>query len=77
MTDMELVLTMLGETSTAELTRARDTQGFTENEKTAHAGGKIAGDTRKNFERQLGRPVVSRSNLLPKKPDQPKLDGSQ
>jgi prophage antirepressor-like protein len=73
MTDMELVLTMLGETSTAELARARDAQGFTENKVTAHAGGKIAGDARKNFERQLGRPVVSRSNFLPKRGDQGQL----
>ena len=73
MTDMELVLTMLGETSTAELARARDAQGFAENKDTAHAGGKIAGDARKNFERQLGESVVSRSNFLPKKGDQEQL----
>ncbi len=73
MTDMELVLTMLGETSTAELSRARDTQGFEENKNAAHSGGKIAGDARKNFEKQLGRPVVSKNNFLPRKPDQPKL----
>lgn len=73
MTDMELVLTMLGETSTAELTRARNAQGFVENEETAHAGGKIAGDARKNFERQLGQSVVSRSNFLPKPADQKQL----
>jgi hypothetical protein len=77
MTDMELVLTMLGETSTAELARARDAQGFTENKETAHAGGKIAGDARKNFERQLGRPVVSRSNFLPKRGDQGQLPESR
>ena len=73
MTDMELVLTMLGETSTAELARSRNVQGFDENKGAAHAGGKIAGDTRKNFEEQLGQPVVSRSNYLPKKPDQKEL----
>ena len=53
MTDMELVLTMLWETSTAELARSRDVQGFDENEDAAHDGGKIAGDARKNFETQL------------------------
>ena len=73
MTDMELVLTMLGETSTAELARARDSQGFSENKETAHAGGKIAGDARENFERQLGRPVVSSSNFLPERGDQRQL----
>ena len=73
MTDMELVLTMLGETSTAELARAKNAQGFEENKGVARSGGKIAGDARKNLERQLGHPVVSRSNFLPKKPDQPEL----
>ncbi len=70
MTDLELVLTMLGETSTAELTRARDAQGFMENQQTAQAGGRIAGDARKNLETQLQRPVVSSSNFLRKKGDQ-------
>ena len=70
MTDLELVLTMLGEASTAELTRARDAQGFMENQQTAHDGGEIAGDARKNLERQLQRPVVSSSNFLPKRGDQ-------
>ena len=73
MTDMELVLTMLGETSTAELARSRDAQGFDENEETAHAGGKVAGDARKNFERELGQSVVSRSNFLPPKRGQDQL----
>ena len=73
MTDLELVLTMLGETSTAELTRARDAQGFMENQQTAHAGGKIAGDARRNLETQLQRPVVSSSNFLPQRGDQGEL----
>lgn len=75
MTDMELVLTMLGETSTAELARARDALGFEQNKDAAHSGGRIAGDTRENFERQLGKPVVEKTNFLPKKPDQPRLKG--
>jgi len=74
MTDMELILTMLGETSTAELARSRDAKGFQENEQAAHAGGRIAGDTRRNFEKQLGESVVSKNNFLPKHPDQPKLE---
>ena len=70
MTDLELVLTMLGETATAELTRARDAQGFEENRQTAQAGGEIAGKARENLEGQLQRPVVSSSNFLPKRGDQ-------
>jgi hypothetical protein len=75
MTDIELILTMLGETSTAELARARDAQGFQQNEGAAHSGGKIAGDARRNLEKELGRPVLSTSNFLPKKGDQGSLPG--
>ena len=59
--------------ATAELTRTRDAQGFMENQQTAHAGGKIAGDARRNLETQLQRPVVSSSNFLPKRGDQGEL----
>jgi hypothetical protein len=64
MTDLELVFTMLGEKSTTELARATDAVGFDENASAAHAGGRVAGDARRNLERQLKRSVVSRSNFL-------------
>jgi hypothetical protein len=73
MTDLELILTALGEKSTTELARARDAKGFDQNEDTAHAGGRIAGDARKNLEKQLGHTVVSRRNFLPKRGDQGQL----
>ena len=73
MTDMELILTMLGEKSTTELAKAYDAQGFSENSTAAHDGGKVAGDARRNLERQLSRPIVSRSNFLAKKADQGSL----
>jgi DNA-damage-inducible protein D len=47
MTDLELIFSMLGEASTTEITRRRDAKGFNENKKAARAGGKIAGDARK------------------------------
>jgi prophage antirepressor-like protein len=65
MTDVELILTMLGEKSTASIAQKRDVYGFDENKQAAHAGGKIAGDARRNLEKQLGESVVSKSNFLP------------
>lgn len=64
MTPLELALTMLGETTTAELARSSDAQGFRDNERAADKGGKIAGETRKNIEKQLGKKVVTSSNFL-------------
>jgi len=64
MTDIELILTMLGEKSTTEIARKTDALGFTANVKAAEAGGKIAGTARQNLEKQLGEPVVSRKNYL-------------
>lgn len=64
MSPLELALVILGETTTAELARTRDAQGFKENESAAKLGGKIAGNTRKNIESKIGRPVVSSNNYL-------------
>ena len=65
MSPLELALTMLGETTTAEMAKITDAQGYKENEKAAHTGGKIAGDARKNIERKLMKPVVTGENYLP------------
>lgn len=66
MGDLELIFSMLGEASTTEITRNQDTKGFEDNKKAARAGGKIAGDARKNLEIESGRKVVNKSNYLPK-----------
>lgn len=65
MSPLELALVMLGETTTAELARTQDAQGFYENETAAELGGKIAGGARKNIEDKTGRPVVTKKNFLP------------
>ena len=62
MTDMELVLTMLGEASTTEIARTRDAQGMAENEKAAKDGGRIAGDARRQLEKETGKSVISKQN---------------
>jgi hypothetical protein len=65
MTDLELIFSMLGEASTKEIAVNTDTQGFDENKKAARAGGKIAGDARKQLELKSGKSVVTGENFLP------------
>ena len=64
MTDLELILTMLGESSTKEIARQRDAQGFYPNHQAAKIGGSIAGGARKRIEAETGTQVVSKQNFL-------------
>jgi hypothetical protein len=68
MTDLELILTMLGEATATTLHRERDSEGMPELQKDARDAGGVAGRTRKDIEAQTGTPVVSPSNYrdLPK-----------
>ena len=63
MTDIELILTMLGEATTTKLHRDRETKGFDPLKRDAHDGGAVAGRTRKDIEQQAGKPVVSSENF--------------
>jgi DNA-damage-inducible protein D len=65
MTDLELIFSMLGEASTKEIVVNTNPEGFEENQKAAKAGGKIAGDARKQLELKSGKKVVSNKNYLP------------
>jgi prophage antirepressor-like protein len=65
MSSLELALTMLGETTTAELAKSQDAQGFKQNKDAATLGGKIAGGARRNIEDKIGRKVVTSDNHLP------------
>jgi len=62
MSDLELVLNMLAESTTTEISRQRAPQGFDENMEIARAGGKVAGDARKAVEAQTGVPVITAKN---------------
>ncbi len=64
MTDLELIFSMLGEAATTEIARKKDVQGFGENKKAAHKGGKIAGDAREKLEEETGDRVVCPENYL-------------
>jgi hypothetical protein len=63
MTDIELILTMLAEATTTTLHRGRESQGMEPLSKDAKDGGAVAGRTRKDIERQTGKPVVSAANF--------------
>lgn len=59
MSDLELVLTMLAEATTTELSKTTNPQNFQENVDVAKKGGSIAGDTRKAIEESTGKPVIT------------------
>ena len=63
MTDIELILTMLGEATTIKLHRDRDSVGMPKLKKDAKDGGAVAGRTRKDIEQQSGKPVISPGNF--------------
>lgn len=63
MTDIELILTMLGEATTTKLHRDRDSKGMATLKKDAKDGGAVAGRTRKDIEKQSGKPVISPENF--------------
>jgi len=72
MTDLELIFSMLGEASTTEIARSRDTQGFHENKHAARQGGSVAGHARKELEKKTDRKVVTSDNYLALAPAKPK-----
>lgn len=62
MTNMELILTALGEETAKELHQTHDSEGFNELHADVHEAGKLAGATREQIESLTGRPVVSAEN---------------
>ena len=62
MTNMELVLTALGEETARTLHQSRDSEGFDELRTDAGDAGELAGATRQEIEALIGRPVVSGEN---------------
>lgn len=62
MTNMELVLNMLAEATTTEISRGKKPQGFHQSKEVAMRGGQIAGNTRREIETETGEKVVSPKN---------------
>ena len=62
MTTLELVLNMLAEATTTEISKQKAPGTLSENIDVARAGGKVAGDARKAIEAQTGVPVITAQN---------------
>lgn len=64
MSDLEILLTDIGETATRELAKKYNPQGLTQNKEIAKRGGNIAKNTRDNLEKELGRSVITKENNI-------------
>ncbi|HLF18385.1 MAG TPA: BRO family protein [Candidatus Omnitrophota bacterium] len=64
MTNLELVLNMLAEASTTEISQVKQPETFPQNRKVARQGGGVARTARKAIESKTGRKVISRDNHL-------------
>ena len=75
MRDLELIFTMLGEASTAEIERIKNPAVFREHKKASKEGGNVAKKARLELEKKTKRPVVSKENYLdePEKEKRKKL----
>ena len=62
MSTLEIVLNMLAETTTTELSKVHQPEGFEESRIVARRGGKVAGDARRAIEADTGRPAVTAQN---------------
>ncbi|KKR34909.1 MAG: Prophage antirepressor [Candidatus Magasanikbacteria bacterium GW2011_GWA2_40_10] len=69
MNELELIFSMLGEASTAEITKNKNIKGFEHNKRAAIAGGAVAGNARKDLERKSGKKVSIKDNYLNKPQD--------
>ncbi len=64
MSTLELVLNMLAEATTTELSKKEQPQSFDDNVKIAREGGAIAGDTRKAIEKRTGNSIITSKNAV-------------
>ena len=64
MTDLELVLTMLAEASTTDISKTAKPQTFEENKQVAKRGGKVAGIARQALEAETGKPGITEKNAF-------------
>lgn len=62
MSTAEIVLNMLAEVSTTEISKNRNPQGFEENRAAARSGGEVAGNARRDMERRTGKTVITSQN---------------
>ena len=62
MSDTELVLNMLAEASTRDISKEEQPEGFEESRKVARSGGEVAGIAREALEKRTGKPVITSQN---------------
>ncbi len=62
MSNLELVLTMLAEASTTDISKAEQPQGFSASQQIAWRGGRVAGIARQTLEAETGKPVITSQN---------------
>ena len=62
MTNLELVLNMLAEATTTEISKEKNPESFEDSKKIARQGGTIAGNTRKEIEAKTGKKIVQKLN---------------
>lgn len=67
MTNAELVINMLGELATTEISKSENPNGFEESQDVAKRSGTIAGNARRELEANTGRKVISKSNANDKR----------
>jgi hypothetical protein len=64
MSTLELVLNMLAEATTTEISKAKEPETFEDNRRIAQEGGSVAGEARRNIEQRSGRPVITQKNAV-------------
>ena len=64
MSTLELVLNMLAEATTTEISKEKNPQSFSENRSVAKEGGEVAGNARKDIEERTGKPVITAKNAV-------------
>ena len=74
MTDLELIFTMLGERVTTELSRQEKPTTMPGHKSVARRGGRVAGNARKETEKELGHSIISSENYLQQKPAPGRLE---
>ena len=75
MTNLELILNMLAEASTTEISKVENPDGFRESRDVAKQGGNIAGNARRELEARTGRKIISKKNSkTPELLDELKVD---
>ena len=65
MSDIEVALADIGELATREIAKQHKPRGLDENIEVAKRGGRIANNTRKDLEEEIGKSVITKDNTLP------------